>query len=550
MLRKTILSGLATLSLAAGAQNLSTEITVDRTIVPEEHAATPLASVRPAFVKPITTPFVLNPTEYTFVTDYKPLAGIFDAPAYSGVPVPSDFRGYVRAAYFPAYNLGFDLGYRVLTGPTDRLGVAASFTGSSYNSHDVDENRTVSDNTFGVQADYAHTFASGGVLGVQADYFHSALKSPALNAQEQKQGIDAFKISANFGRSLEKFTYDFGAYFDHFGMREPVHGLPGANSNIVGFKAKGSGKMGDYAGYSLAVGGDMLSGDGRWWRNALNAYDGKKKIGNLTVNPALFYSTESVKVRVGAVLNYSRDFRNGSFHAAPDVHVAFMPTGQVTVFAQLDGGEQLASLRSFYNYSPYAVGSQVYGLSFTKIDGRAGFTVGPFGGLSVQLYGRYTAATDVPMLTPDTNTYFKLFNLTGWSAGAKIAYRYGKLLSFDADAQVLPNSLHHGLASVLDRASFILSADLRVRPIEKLTVGAGFEHRGGRRYFSFWDGASGLLPTDMGSVDNLTLSGDYCLTEAFAVGLSLENLLCKRPLILPGISAQGLHGLLSATYRF
>ena len=548
-MKRIVFSALATLSIAAGAQNLSTEITVDRTIVPEEHAATPLPSVRPAFVKPLAAPTVLNPTEYTLVTEYAPQAGLFGAPAFDGVVLPPDFRGYVRAGYFPAYNLGFDLGYRVLADAVNRLGVGASFTGSSYNSHDVDENRAVTDNTFGVQADYAHSFTSGGLLTLNADYFHSALKSPGVYQAEQKQGIDAFRVAADFGRSAKRFAYKAGAYFDRFGMRDDVGLLPAATSNLLGVRLKGEGSAAGGIGYSLVVNADLLMGDGFWWRSQQQSYRGKKKIGTFAVNPALHFRSANAQVRIGAVLNYAKDFRNGSFHAAPDVLLTYMPAANATVFAQLGGGEELTTLRSLYNYSPFAVGAQVYGLSFTKIDGRAGFTVGPFSGLSLQLYGRYTAANDVPMLVLRSVSAFDIVNLTGWSAGAKLAYSYSTLVSFDADAQILPNSLHHGLATVIDRASFILNASLRVRPVEKLTTGLGYEYRGGRRYYAL-DESSVLSAEDMGAVNNLSLFGEYCVTDALAVGLHLENLLCKRPTILPGISAQGLHGLLSATYRF
>lgn len=553
-MKRIVFSALAALSIAAGAQNLSTEITVDRTIVPEEQTATPLPSVRPAFVKPLTTPTVLNPTEYTMVTEYVPVAGLFGAPAYDGVPAPSDFRGYVRAGYFPTYNLGLDFGYRVLTDKVNRLGVGASFEGSSYKSKEVADNRTVSDNTLGVQADYAHTFATGAVLGVNADYFHSALKSPISHGEQQKQGIDAFKISADFGRSSTKFSYKASACFDRFGMREPVAGLPGATSNLLDVKLRGAGALGDDLGYTVGIGGGLLMGDGYWWRLPGVGYEGKKKIGNVTFNPALVFDMGSFKARLGAVLNYSRDFDGNHFHAAPDMLLSYSPASAYTIFAEVSGGEHFASLRSLYNYSPYAVGSQVYALSFTRIDARAGVTVGPFSGVSAQLYGRYTSVVDVPVLIRRIGTYFDLDDIQCPSLGARVAYRYGKLVSFDAEAQLMAHGLDRGRATAVDRASFILSADLRVCPIEKLTVGLSYEHRGGRHYYSYVEysyvNSTPVQTIEMGDVNNLSVWGEYNVSPALAVGLHLENLLDTHPLILPGISAQRLHGLLSATYRF
>lgn len=548
-MKRIVFPALAALSIAAGAQNLTTEITVDRTIVPEEHTATPLPSVRPGFVKPLAAPTVLNPTEYTLVTEYSPRAGVFGAPAYDGVPLPSDFRGYLRAGYFPAYNLGVDFGYKVLADSVNRLGVAASFEGSSYDSHDVDANRTVSDNTFGVQADFSHSFASGAVLGINADYFHSALKSPDISAETQKQGINAFRVSVDVARQSRKFSYKATAFFDRFGMSEAVGTYPGAKSNLLGIKFNSNGQITGTMGYALGVHGGLLKGDGLWSDDPNVRFEGKKSVGNIAVNPAVLFASANAQARIGAVLSFSHQPGQSRFHAAPDVQLAFTPASAFTVFAQLGGGDDFATLRRLYNYSPYAVGTQIYGLSFTKIDGRAGITVGPFSGLSVQLYGRYTAATDVPMYVENTVTNFNLVNLTGWSAGARLAYRYGTLVTFDADAQILPNNLYHGLATVVDRASFILNANLRVRPIEKLTVGLGFEHRGGRQYYSYWI-PEGIYPSAMGDVNNLSVSGEYAVNAALAVGLHLENLLCKRPLILPYITSQGLHGMLSATYRF
>ncbi|MDE6134919.1 MAG: hypothetical protein K2F79_05035, partial [Muribaculaceae bacterium] len=133
--RNIILTAAAAAAFTAQAQDLSTEITVDRTIRPQEHTAAPLQSVKPQFIRPSAPKTDIRPTEYTLLTPYKPTAGTAGDYSYNGLSLPADFRGYVRAGYFPAYNLGFDMGYRILDGKTDRLGVAASFEGQSHNSH-------------------------------------------------------------------------------------------------------------------------------------------------------------------------------------------------------------------------------------------------------------------------------------------------------------------------------------------------------------------------------------------------------------------------------
>ena len=135
-------------SIVAQAEDLSTEITVDRTVVAELPAASPLLSVFPSLLPVPASDVNIRPAQYGQASNFTPIAGHTDTPLFTGLPAPDGYRGYFWAGYFPAYNLGAAAGYRIIDKENTSLGAAVRFDGSSYKTKGFFQDKaTVRDNT-------------------------------------------------------------------------------------------------------------------------------------------------------------------------------------------------------------------------------------------------------------------------------------------------------------------------------------------------------------------------------------------------------------------
>ncbi|MDE6093832.1 MAG: hypothetical protein K2F61_03525, partial [Muribaculaceae bacterium] len=108
----------AAAALPVTAQSLSKEITIDKDVVPQERAASRLPVLPSVIeVKP-------ESTELQFSFDgiparLAPYAGWLASSRVGQAVSVSDWRGYVQAGYFPAYNATLSAGYRALDNGTD-----------------------------------------------------------------------------------------------------------------------------------------------------------------------------------------------------------------------------------------------------------------------------------------------------------------------------------------------------------------------------------------------------------------------------------------------
>ena len=131
----TCLSAVAT----AAAQDLTTEITVDRTVVTELPDAEPLKSVFPSIPQLPAADFRLQPAMYNRASAFNPMAGNLKAPLYTGIDAPSGYRGYAFAGYFPAFNAEAALGYRFVNTKATQAGAALSYDCLLYTSDAADD---------------------------------------------------------------------------------------------------------------------------------------------------------------------------------------------------------------------------------------------------------------------------------------------------------------------------------------------------------------------------------------------------------------------------
>ena len=100
-----------------------------------------------------------------------------------------------------------------------------------------------------------------------------------------------------------------------------------------------------------------------------------------------------------------------------------------------------------------------------------------------------------------------------------------------------------------DRAKMVLEASLAVRPVEKLEVNVGYELRADRAAYGY-DGTEMPEAISLGDASLLSVSARYSITPALDVFTRGDNLLGSDYYMLPGVRAQGLHGLVGASFKF
>lgn len=567
--------------LTAYGQDLTTEITVESEAEIALPAARPLRSVFPVAPAAEAPAVRLSPSQYSRAVDFSPLPGNAAMPAFTGLTVPDGRRGYLRLGYFPAYNLGAEAGYRIIDTEETSAGVAAGFHGSSYKSPAgysykhlfSSKNRTVSDNTFGAQAYASHAFSPMLRLRGDIAYFHAALKSPSMWDSEQKQGIDALDLSLGLS-GAGQFDYDLSFAYSRFGLTDNIFyssGLPGQNE---------TGTTGEYAPatddrfradlkagvtfgadstqrFGIDVAFDLLHRHGAQ-PDAFNFGPvTHSSSGIVTFLPAYSANVGKVDLRVGVRIDLGVNSPDKSFHITPDVMATWSPRPAFTVFGIMKGGEQFRTLRDRYSYSAFAPGLTASSRSFTPVDGRVGITVRPVGAASISLWGGYASVRRMPMgaLFNDMLIYVPV-GLHGWTAGLDASYILNDKLTIGAEARLYPHSYSGGSAYAPDRAHCTLAVKASVRPIKPLLIDLGYSLRTGRRYYSYTlvsnsDGNfADRQANAMGNISDLSLGGTYDIASNFSVFLSLENLLCRRVMILPTVFTQRIHGLAGISLRF
>ena len=548
-----VASGFATVC----AQDMSTEITVDRTIVPRKQEASPLPSVVPSLLPSEGFRSKLGLTEYSAPVSFMPLASPSMAPSYTGIAGAYPYKGYAWLGYFPAYNLGVGAGYSIISNSSTHLGVAAQFNGFSYHSTSVAGDKgTAKNNTIGMQADFSHTFSKAAALSASVAYTHGSMGLPELMSIPESQKLNDFKATLGLdGRFGSSARYAIEAYASNFSLTDgcvwskpetsvaaPSEGLYGVGASLEAGKG--------VAVFKLGLGADFHHRSGSEWRDDSFDAVAHENSAIFSIDPSVGARVDALTVRLGADIDISTGTDDKKFNVAPSLLVSWVPSASFSAYATVDGGKAFSTLSRIRDYSPFALSVVSYDAVFTPVAGRAGFVVGPFHGASVELYGRYACTRNAPMmaLAAAYNTpAFLPVGISGWGAGARLAWNHS-IVSFEASAQILANGYSSAFIDVPDRAGLLVGASLELRPFDKFTAGLGWELRARRRYYSLAQGQA--TEVGMGNISDLKFDARYEISGNFDVWARVENLLCRRAELLPGLQTQGVHGLVGVMLRF
>ncbi|MBD5201072.1 MAG: hypothetical protein HDS85_03365 [Bacteroidales bacterium] len=589
------------LTSTAAAQELKENINVEGTYTPEIIRQERISS-RPSQTV-ISSPASTLPYETKGQQlEYDPYLIPMQATAWgaSRTFLPSD--GYLRATLGSYLDSDLSAGYRFLHDGKTSAGAWLQFNSSSLYRNEDDEislpYRRRYDGRLGLYG--SHSFGDVGRLSASLSYGfgyynYYAAATPEFTSKAPWQATNQADIKLRWEASEDnRLDWSAGAGLHYLGFRDfyrPLFGnaektflrTPGQRETDVNLYAhlRMPWESGSRLGLDAAF--DMLfysgaTADGSFHLPEIDDYAA------LTMTPYYGFQRGLLNVRLGADVDLSfnagpKGHRYSFLHVAPDVRFDWRK-GAVAFYLHLLGGSELQTLslmrdRNYYTMPALETTRPV----FSPIDGKIGLSFGPVSGFRIAATMAFKVSNNIPLagwyqywlanpLTPAGQSWaydpsFALYpegnnlNIKGWQFGLDLDYRLSSLLEVAAKATYAYQRNGHGYFNGYDRPRYTLDASLKLHPTKALTLSADYLLRA-RRYFyyrNFPDPAINdghlSIPTTLNRMkapnfSQLSFSAEYAVTERFALRVAADNLLCRKNVLIPGVSS----GKLAATGGF
>lgn len=536
----------------ASAQDLSTEVQVDRTIEPAERAATRPAGLFPQLLLPKTTPVQLNTANYTSLTSVDRTFPLLYPQADPRTPVNDGYRGYVMAGYLPTFNVGVTAGYRPIFSNRVVLDVYGNFRGESYEPEGLKNSFTGG----GIGSDLLFKPNANSTLTANASF---ALDSHKVFAGLYKQSRTNGQLGAVWTSSVEALDYHarVGVLFNSYGdvssdwqKTGPAFGMSEQLVDLGIGAALPVDDNGDFAldlGYSLLhQGSDTPKLEGE-----------DNSVGIVYVTPAYRLRSGAFSANIGLRLDHATG--NGSnLRISPDLRFGWEPAKTFGVEASFTGEQRLQPMAELsQTVSPYLFATQINNYVAKRLGGELRMRVGPFKGFAIEVFGGYDDVDSYLMpdlyllhfnpefagVSSDPLSAFVPEDIKGWHAGVNFTYT-SRLFDANLGVEAAPSDGDKAYYLRRDRAQYVFTAGVQARPIDKLEVGVGYEFRNHRLGYYIYG------TEHLGCVSNLSFNASYRLTPQVSLFANLDNLLCRRYQVVPGLLSQSLHGLVGASFRF
>lgn len=582
----------------AAEEQLNKEITIERDIVPEVHAASRPA-VFPSQLRFTATQRTLDAIDYSKPSEFGPHISTLEPAATEAATPQTPYRGYVDAGYFPAANAGVSAGYSIIGNNATQLNAWAQLNNRRYEAAPLDglEKETFSHLQGRIGVDFTHRFGSPGTLTASTDFNFATFRQPwsilarsiAASAEAapgatiklpsvENQNVLGWNINALWlGHATDDIDYHIGAKFGiyNFSKGLPLPDdtpfdltLPAVHQTDFDIRLGIARKLSAGASAGIDAEVSMLSFNSYVQSFSDIDYDDTettlrpdgRTVGIVTFTPYYRIAHGMYSVKIGARIDFTVN-SGKKFHIAPDVLLGINPAEGFGASLKLGGGEKLNPLQELSEFSPYICQSMAYGVSNRPITADLALRFGPLKGASLTVDLGYAAANN--WLLPyslDGQLMFAPSKIRSLKAGATARWTFRRLLSVYAKFEtVLGNDDKNTWLEWRDRARHVLTAGLTLNPIRNLTIDASYEWRMKRRMpvvgSSVWvdeTAPTDNLPVDfsLGNVSNLNVGAAYRLTEAFTVFARIENVLNAHCYELPFVPAQGLNGLLGVGFKF
>lgn len=555
-------------SATMSAQDLTKEITVEKEIVPEHRAATRL-NVTPRMVQPTVELRSLPMSDRLSGAPVPNMVGRLEPAREDADSIVPGARGYAVVGYLPLYNLAASAGYRFIDTPDMSLGAWLQFDGVSYKEKDAArEKLTYKRNNLTLGADFDYRLSHTKRLDASVAYSFMSVSRPWL-AQPDDQGIHRLWVDGSLIGNCAQCDYSIGLKGGYAGFtrggRLPM-AIAIADTDLKAVNEIDFGISGGVSSKNSGAGYFGINVDARFNRYnhfatwEMSQLDGlvdfkggdSELLGVVTFNP--YWDVTGTEVNAVLGVDVDLAVNSGRFaNIAPNLRVGWTPAvaqSAVSVFLTVTGGVHANTIGSLLDFTPYV--SPVFGYNHSRVpvDALAGISVGPFHGAALELRGGYSIADDwlVPVVVDGSNLWHKA-DVKGWRAGATLSYRSQWVKSFSLSYDYSPNKDGKGYYLWRDRAAHVVDAELTVAPLQRLDVTAGFESRWGRHCYALSSsGADGSV--SLGRSNNLSVGALYRFDNRLSFFVRGENLLNTGSWILYDIPAQGVTGLLGASYKF
>lgn len=567
-------------AFGASAQSLEKEIVIDRDIVPELRAVSRLNNY-PVLMQPSVKPRRLSFADINATSEIPGMLTTLEPAASADAVTLSPYNGYASIGYFPVYNLGASAGYNFINKPSTSLGAWVQFNGMSYDFKPVIIPEADTDklhrNSLTAAIDLTHIFRRAGRLDIAANYTRHWLNRP-WQATDSAYQANAFNFEANWSARKHDMVYFLTAGFEHFGFNNAEHSIAVSDlkksmaQNIYSFRAGTSYfitpnsaiaglvsvDFSSFNHYNRLLSPDMV--DTPLTEPILVGAPGKT-FGLINFQPSYRYHNATFTLNLGLRAQISSN-SGKSFHIAPDVALDWKPASMFEITAKAGGGEHINKLSGLFAVNPYMSPSIGYELSHRPIVFDGAIKIGPFRGFSIKLFAGYAAANDwlMPMayLNPSETdaamlsnlTSFAPVNLTAWHGGGALDFKVNDIIEGEVSYTVAPGSYSHSHYLNYDRATGVLDVKLTSRPIDKLTLDAGFQLRSGRKIFNSWDPSAEPLKISLDNSNNLRLGANYAVFEWLSVYAQVENILNNDAADLWLAQQQGIKGLAGVNFKF
>lgn len=549
-MKKYIILLISLASVFTSRAQLSAEIDVERTVVPRLELQKPLASMMPSVVQGSDGKLRLNLSEYSGgAVQFAPQPVGVGAPAFSGLPTSSPYKGYVWGGYFPAYNAGLGAGYRFIDNTDTQVEAAARFSGQSYHNNLDDVKSSARDNSVGLHASGRHSFSGKTTVHANADYSFSSLRIPEQLMRTDKRKINRLRAEAGVEGREDDSKYSADAFVDYFGTRTPEmqgSATPNMVETVYGLRGRYDGELADSTiGYWLAASVSGKHRSGLLPFAGSQIYSSGSNGWQINVQPGVRMRRNIYTAEIGLNVDYSHNLGGKAVQVSPEIRLAWTPSGLFSVYGYTTGGSRLSVQNRVYNYSPFASGIMAYGDMFTLYDARVGVAFGPVRGISLDIYARGASTRRAPMITrwSPFDIFLEPRDVKGFAGGIGINWQHARGQAH-AGFEAMQHSAGHAFADAPDRPGYTAYFSAEGTLTDRIGIHAGWDFRGARRYYNL-SGAESL-----GNISNVSIGGSYRFDSRITFTLTLDNILCRRALILPGLRQSPLTGFLAASYLF
>lgn len=533
-MKKIYISFLLTAAVAQ-AQQLSTEVVVDRNIVPQERTASRPSWLTPQLVLPSFEPISLTPATYTTLSPLNRSYALLPAPEGAFAAEKTPYRGYIVAGYFPTLDFGASAGYRIIDKKKLSLGFRAQFNSERYRPYGEEGNRGVqyfANATGGL--DLAWHPRQNSTLSAYAQY--SFLRETTTYWYPQNTNSGLFGLKWNSTES--KIPYSIGLNVDieksndayrYLGaLDEPFLIAKGHAQQDIRFDVSAEYPFGT-SNVGMKFAADFIH----------TSVEHSPTKGFVGITPYYAYRTHNFSALIGLRADIS-----DKFGVMPDISLDWQPVNMIGAWANVTGGSQANSFRRMRQECIYQIFSAPFCLSRIPVAVDGGINIGPFKGIYAGVFGGFAVANDWLMMQDAVYSPFTPIDIKGWHAGAKVGAEW-HFIKGEVSADFAPSSYDRAWYLHRDRASVVIDASVALTPLKPLTVNIGYLFRGGRKAYVTHETYIGL-----GCVSDLSAGAEWRFTDALTVFGRVENILCRRYMMLPWEPSRRLSGLVGVGYKF